>query len=266
MTSPSMKFNPALRVLLLPLSLAGTLFFAEKADAQTAPIRSASCAFTFTNGQGGGTCGEDTIFRIGDKIVENISLDYGTFDVDTAGTISFEWVGPDDGIWTNDQFLFKVNFTPNVLTNEVVGTTIGPIVYGYNISVNDAISGGSYFFDTVSLEADASLFDTTVVVKAFEDGSNAIVLGNRDGQSLPAGGDITNASPYTFTNDIKSIRVEDGFALEYVGGFSPSLTSVTNIFTQKQQTTTVPGPLPLLGAAAAFSFSRKIRNRIKSVA
>jgi len=28
--------------------------------------------------------------------------------------------------------------------------------------------------------------------------------------------------------------------------------------------TDVPGPLPLLGAAAAFGFSRRIRNRIKA--
>jgi len=30
-----------------------------------------------------------------------------------------------------------------------------------------------------------------------------------------------------------------------------------------QQTTRVPGPLPLLGAGAAFGFSRRIRSRIK---
>lgn len=28
----------------------------------------------------------------------------------------------------------------------------------------------------------------------------------------------------------------------------------------------VPGPLPVLGAAAAFGFSRKVRNRIKAAA
>ena len=39
------------------------------------------------------------------------------------------------------------------------------------------------------------------------------------------------------------------------------ITGLTNSFQ-----TAVPGPLPILGAGAAFGFSRKLRNRIKSVA
>lgn len=44
---------------------------------------------------------------------------------------------------------------------------------------------------------------------------------------------------------------------------SPSgqITGITNTF----MSTPVPGPLPLLGAGAAFGFSRKLRRRIKSV-
>jgi hypothetical protein len=41
-----------------------------------------------------------------------------------------------------------------------------------------------------------------------------------------------------------------------------NLNSVTLTFTQKQ----VPGPLPLLGASAAFAYSRRIRRRIKTFA
>ena len=40
----------------------------------------------------------------------------------------------------------------------------------------------------------------------------------------------------------------------------------TNTVTQAQHMKTVPGPLPLLGAAAAFGFSRKLRARIKTMA
>ena len=35
--------------------------------------------------------------------------------------------------------------------------------------------------------------------------------------------------------------------------------AISNTYAQ----TEVPGPLPLLGAGAAFGFSRRIRNRIK---
>jgi hypothetical protein len=36
--------------------------------------------------------------------------------------------------------------------------------------------------------------------------------------------------------------------------------------TNNAPTPAVPGPLPIFGAAAAFGFSRKVRNRIKAAA
>jgi len=44
------------------------------------------------------------------------------------------------------------------------------------------------------------------------------------------------------------------------------ITGITNSFTTAPQTSKVPGPLPLLGAGAAFGFSRKLRNRVKLAA
>lgn len=63
------------------------------------------------------------------------------------------------------------------------------------------------------------------------------------------------ASPYTLTSD----------------SYSASLGSITGNGIQTVQSTvatadpstTVPGPLPILGAGAAFGFSRKLRSRIK---
>lgn len=40
----------------------------------------------------------------------------------------------------------------------------------------------------------------------------------------------------------------------------------TDSLVQNEPTNSVPGPLPILGAAAAFGFSRKLRTRIKQVA
>ncbi len=49
-----------------------------------------------------------------------------------------------------------------------------------------------------------------------------------------------------------------------VPGQPNTVTSITDTVTQKfDETATVPGPLPILGAAAAFGFSRKLRSRIK---
>jgi hypothetical protein len=47
---------------------------------------------------------------------------------------------------------------------------------------------------------------------------------------------------------------------------STSVTSFTSAILQRSPGTSVPGPLPLLGAGAAFGFSRRIRNRIKVAA
>ena len=44
------------------------------------------------------------------------------------------------------------------------------------------------------------------------------------------------------------------------------VTQFANRLDQMADTATVPGPLPLVGAAAAFGFSRKLRNRIKLAA
>lgn len=47
---------------------------------------------------------------------------------------------------------------------------------------------------------------------------------------------------------------------------SSSPTARASDFTNTFTTTTVPGPLPVLGVGAAFGFSRKLRNRIKASA
>jgi len=49
--------------------------------------------------------------------------------------------------------------------------------------------------------------------------------------------------------------------MEYRTGLQCRLDAIQNNYTQN--TDRVPGPLPLLGAGAAFGFSRRIRSRIK---
>jgi hypothetical protein len=52
--------------------------------------------------------------------------------------------------------------------------------------------------------------------------------------------------------------------LNVTGGTISSVTGVVASQIIPPPTSSVPGPLPLLGAVAAFSFSRKMRNRIKA--
>lgn len=63
-----------------------------------------------------------------------------------------------------------------------------------------------------------------------------------------------------FDSDLKAITVKN----EYIVTMG-SINSFQNSFTQievNQPPPTVPGPLPLLGAGAAFGFSRRLRTRV----
>jgi len=64
------------------------------------------------------------------------------------------------------------------------------------------------------------------------------------------------AQTRTFTTKPASIAVSQQFTAA-----NRTLNSFTTTYTQN-----VPGPLPLLGAAAAFGFSRRLRSRIKTSA
>ena len=55
------------------------------------------------------------------------------------------------------------------------------------------------------------------------------------------------------------------FVFDYTAN-PDTLSSVGGSFTTLLDTTSVPGPLPVLGAGAAFGFSRKLRKRIKQAA
>ncbi|MEI6112334.1 MAG: hypothetical protein WCP63_11800 [Cyanobium sp. ELA712] len=58
----------------------------------------------------------------------------------------------------------------------------------------------------------------------------------------------------------------DSFTTTLVVNAGTSVTGITALVDQRKPDDTVPGPLPLLGAGAAFGFSRRIRSRIKASA
>jgi hypothetical protein len=54
--------------------------------------------------------------------------------------------------------------------------------------------------------------------------------------------------------------------LDNLSGLGIETLQSTYVVTDAPATPAVPGPLPIFGAAAAFGFSRKVRNRIKAAA
>ena len=82
---------------------------------------------------------------------------------------------------------------------------------------------------------------------------------NLIGTLISSNGGMVPLTNLTNTS-LNTIYVEDIFA--YSGG--TVVNSLSNNFKIVPAAATVPGPLPVIGAAMAFGYSRKLRTRIKS--
>ncbi len=107
-------------------------------------------------------------------------------------------------------------------------------------------------FDTIKLEYDFTGNVTFVktLYKSFDTvgGYGVDLIGE-----LTNNNSTLNLKPY----DLSSIYVEDSIFITQGSG---TLTGFTQTITQFEKPP-VPGPLPLLGAGAAFGFSRRLRRR-----
>jgi hypothetical protein len=136
-----------------------------------------------------------------------------------------------------------------------VSTTFSPIPLGTvngTLSYNVAISGTPWKFDTATVQTNAAgigVAGNPQVASTITGISNTPTPFN---VSAPMGPTTRNFAP-----NLTNISVSQNFtasAPRRISGF-------TTDFTQK-----VPAPLPLLGAGAAFGFSRRLRSRIKTSA
>jgi len=92
--------------------------------------------------------------------------------------------------------------------------------------------------------------DYTVTKKFFTDATFST--------EIAAWGLTNPTSPDSGSIGGETIYVRDSW--EILAGSTASIDAIQNVYTQ---TTTVPGPLPVLGAGVAFGFSRKLRRRIQ---
>jgi hypothetical protein len=128
----------------------------------------------------------------------------------------------------------EYDFAPNNINN-----TSG--VYQY--SVTSSVGA----FTDYRLDFDTQLGSTSAVTKEiFSDSSFSNLIGTVNENELTILKPLTNQS-------LTTIWVRDTYSAQS----GDVLDTVTNTF----QT---PGPLPILGAGAAFGFSRKLRGRIKA--
>lgn len=123
-----------------------------------------------------------------------------------------------------------------------------------NLDYKIEITNPAYSFSTAELNASIGASDPTKPVgpytltkKFYTDATYATEITSW-GLSAPV--------PDAGTIGGKTIYVRDSWSV--LSGSNASINNIDNNYTQA-----VPGPLPLLGAGAAFGFSRRLRSRIK---
>jgi hypothetical protein len=118
----------------------------------------------------------------------------------------------------------------------------------FNFTYEALITDPNRVFSAVDLDSDADVFanpaSVLTAVYSFTGGNSPITLRSTNGTPDFA---AVSGSPTT-------IIVNN----DYDG--NGAIDAIENSFQQKH---TVPGPVPLLGAGAAFGFSRRLRRRLK---
>jgi hypothetical protein len=205
--------------------LTTSLLLAGVSALAPASVRAAS---TCTFGVPSATC---TLGFIFDE-VEDKTLMLTKLPTIGMGTIQF---GLQAGIWVVD-----VDFIPDLEAPSALG------MLEYDLTI-DPTSNNT--FD----EGGLAIIGPPLGVREFKVKKFATGL-----PMLMADETVTQSSD-VFDPDLKTISVRDEY-LVTVG----SINSFQNSFTQKPgfPPPQVPGPLPLLGAGAAFGFSRRLRTRV----
>jgi hypothetical protein len=130
-------------------------------------------------------------------------------------------------------------------------------------------SASNTFNYTVSIASGPNTFDlwaatgsSSIIMSGFDSTVTATNSTPSPNPNMVSGAFSTAMSPSTFTNGTTTSAFTNTFNVT-----NNAFTSFDNSIVQKSPPTgSVPGPLPLLGAGAAFGFSRRIRSRIKAAA
>jgi len=216
-----------------------------------------ACKFGSPTGQYANLSSCDTLgpILLGDKLL-TLNGSGSLFQLPNygKGAILFDWQEAGANGYLDDKWKVTVDFTPDIeAPPERSGT------FKYTLDVMDP----NYLFATVDLDSvktgSTKVGGEVKVSKIFPDGyvSGPLISINGNNPS----------DPVDFQGDFTSIAVTDTYALNPPGdGSLIYLDSFVNTFTQKLNPfvppETVPGPLPLLGAGAAFGFSRRLRSRL----
>jgi hypothetical protein len=150
---------------------------------------------------------------------------------------------------------------------------------GFNFTISGADhtfsgSGLNFTGSNFSYSYTISLFNPPVGQEFFKYNTNA--AGSGAGSALAFSKSLTTPLPTTSTatellpGNIVTFPAGTVSPLTFTSNLSRTggkIDTITDTLSQKigEPLSTVPGPLPILGAGAAFGFSRRLRNRIKQL-
>ena len=184
-------------------------------------------------------CAPGSQATLGDKTVT-------TINGPTAGTgiVDFEQIVLPPNGYLNDKFVVDIDYDPVLgsgATADISST------FDYKIAINTS-GNPDVFFRDVALNYNA-LNSASSVTKEVYSRAGFDIADRLFAQVGP--GTISFSAPYTelWIRDIITVPL------------GSQIDNITNTFTQQ---TSVPAPLPLLGAGAAFGFSRRLRRRSKA--
>lgn len=183
-------------------------------------------------------------FQLGDKLFTFVGVNSQS---NAAGHIEFAWLDLDSGLTTYADDVWSVITT----FDEALENEKGYIDYNLEV-VNPGLSSGWRFSgvkldSTVPTSGDPSV-KVEKFINNFSEGSAYLTSINGEQDPYPSG-----FKPLTGT----FIAVRDQWTIPD----GQALSDIVNTYTQSRDA--APGPLPLLGAGAAFGFSRRLRKRIQ---
>ena len=231
LNNPKGRVSTLYKSLLTAGLLGGAALLSSPAEAALIPTNSCSFGADTTHLKCNSYNWVDDYMQLGDKIFR-FDPDPSNFQ-GTSGTLNFTNTSPN--LWT-----VNLDFDPATSI-----PTQGQ--YAYSLSIDPLTSGGRQF----------ALVDLDSTCNSLQSGDSCTVNKFLNGATTAALASLSGGPNGPIAISGTTVQVIDTFST----GGEGTLDSISNNFSQTRETT--PGPLPLLGAGAAFGFSRQLRKRIR---
>jgi len=163
------------------------------------------------------------------------------------------------GFASTSGFTFTQNGASHTFQGTGLNANVGSYTYGFTVALFNPPAGQAF----KSFVTDASGSDTGGTFNYNKTlSSSAPATGNSFSSAPGSSGNMVD-----FTTPYPSGELGPVTFAATINVTQGVLTGTTDSVNQQLNgTSEVPGPLPLLGAGAAFGFSRRLRSRIKKVA